>query len=436
MRNISKNKLLGKIAGVFGLRLSYSALTFVTSVVLARVLGASGFGTYTYVVVWAYFLSLPATMGLDNFIVREVAIYQGQGSWSLMRGLLAWANRTVLFTSVGLSLIAILIAWILNQGFASEAFIVFCVAMSLMPAISLRNIRRAAMKGLHQVSKGLLPELLIDPLILLILTGVAYVLLRQNITVLWVVSFYGVGSCVTLVIVNKFLQQSMPREALIAPPTYQGKLWFWSTLPFLLVESLPILNSRIDVLMLGGINGFDSVGLYVPISRSAQLIVFILIAVGNTLAPTIASAYADNKLFDLQKTITKSVRLIIGIAFVFSIALSVGSYWYLALFGAEYLQGKNALYLFCIGSFLSTSMGLSFVILNMTGHERLTAIVGWLSVGLNIIFNAICIPKWGIEGAAFATSLSNCLRTLVGVIVVRKKLGIDATGFGLMPKVP
>ena len=436
MKNKFKDKILGKIAGVFGLRLSYSALTFISSVVFVRVLGTSGFGIYTYVVVWAYLLSVPATMGLDNFIVREIAVYQSQESWGLMRGLLAWANRAVLLTAIGLSLVSILIAWGLEKGAFSETFIAFCVAMALMPALSLRNIRRGAMKGLHRITQGMLPELLIDPLILLVLTGGAYLLLRQQVTVLWVVGFYGMGSCLTLLLVSQFLQRALPKDVRGAKPTCKGRFWLQGTLPFLLVESIPVINAQLDVLMLGGFHGADAVGLYVPISRSAQLITFILMAVGSTLAPNIASAYANNQLPDLQKTITKSVRLVVGVAFLFAFSLSFGSNWYLAIFGPEYLQGQNALYIFCIGSFLSTSMGLSYVILNMTGNEQMTAIVGWVSVGLNIVLNAIFIPIWGVEGAAFATSLGTLTGALVSLITVRLKLGIDATAIGLFAKLP
>ena len=77
------------LRGAFGLRLIYTGLTFLTSILLARVLGTTGFGTYTYAVVWAFLLSVPATMGFDNFIVREIAVYQTQSFWGLMRGILS-----------------------------------------------------------------------------------------------------------------------------------------------------------------------------------------------------------------------------------------------------------------------------------------------------------------------------------------------------------
>ena len=429
-----KSKLVKGAAGAFGLRLAYTALTFLTSILLARVLGTSGFGTYTYAVVWAYLLSVPATMGFDNFIVREIAVYETQSFWGLMRGILQWANRAVLVASVILALVAIAVAYVIGGSMSGETFIGFCIAISLMPALSLRNIRRGAMRGLHQIAKGLLPELLIDPLILIALTVCAYLLLRNELNALWVIAFYGVGTGITLVIISRFLNQALPRRAKVATPEFKGKAWLSGALPFMLIESIPIINAQTDVLMLGAFRGVDAVGLYVPVNRGAQLITFILMAVGSALAPTVASTYADSRLMDLQQTITKSVRVVTGVAFLFAVALIVGGPFYLGLFGAEFVAGLRALYILCVGTFISTSVGLSFGILNMTGHEGYTAKVGWVITILNVALNAVCIPIWGVEGAAFATTASAVLGGFMSLIAVRKRLGIDATLMGLPAK--
>ncbi len=420
-----------KIAGVFGLRLAYSVITFLTSILFARILGKTGFGIYTYSVVWAYLLSVPATIGFDNFLVREMAVYQTRSSWELMRGLLSWADKVVFIASVSLSAIAIFIASLVDGGAHSDTFVGFCMAMAFMPALSLRNVRRGAMRGLNHITKGLIPECLIDPLILASLSLVAYAILRNRLTASWVIAFYGVGSVVTLMIVSQFLQQALPKSARAAHPDYKGKLWFNAALPFMVVESIPILNARLDMLMLGTIKGADAVGLYDPINRGAYIVTFILMAVSSSLAPTIASAYADNRLADLQRMITRSVRLVTGVAFLFAITLMLCSRWYLLLFGPEFVEGQTALYIFCTGTFTATAMGLAPVILNMTGHERYIAFVSWVSISLNIVLNAAFIPLWGIEGAALATSVATTSGAVISLVAVKRKLGIDATAVGL-----
>lgn len=426
-----RNKIIEGVVGTMGLRLSYTAMAFVTSIMLARMLGTNGFGVYTYAITWAFLLSVPATLGFDNYIVREIAVYQTKSSWSLLKGILSWADRAVVAAGICLAVVSILVAWVIDGGAYSEPFIGFFLAVALMPAIALRNVRRGAMRGFHEITKGLAPELLIDPLLLISLTAIAYFILRDRLSAIWVIAFYGFGTAVTLLIVNQLLQHTIPQQAKKATARFKGKEWLSCTLPFVLIESIPYFNAQTDVLMLGAFKNVEAVGLYVPVNRAAQLVTFILMAMSSTLAPTIASAYAENRLMDLQQTITKSVRVVAGVAFLFAASLIIGSPWYLGLFGPEFLDGRIALYILCVGSFVSTAIGLSSVLLNMTGYEGYTAKIGWMTALLNVLLNALFIPRWGVEGAALATSGSLVIGAFVSLIAVRQKLGIDVTLMGL-----
>lgn len=49
------------------------------------------------------------------------------------------------------------------------------------------------------------------------------------------------------------------------------------------LESIHVLNARADILMLGHLNGLEEAGLYAPVNRGAQLIVFILMAFNGPL---------------------------------------------------------------------------------------------------------------------------------------------------------
>ena len=80
---------------------------------------------------------------------------------------------------------------------------------------------------------------------------------------------------------------------------------------------------------------------------------------------------------------------------------------------------------------LTTALSLSFLVLNMTGHERFTALLSWSTTMLNVILNAVLIPRWGVEGAALATSFSLVMAAFISLIAVRKKLGIDTSLIGL-----
>ncbi|NJR45572.1 MAG: flippase [Hyellaceae cyanobacterium CSU_1_1] len=425
-----KQRLIRGAAGTLGLRTAATGLNFITGILLARLLGASGFGIYTYAFTWTQLLSLGATLGLDNLIVREVAIYQSKSTWNLMRGLLRWANQIVLAVSVGLALGAIGVAWGLNMQANSEQFLTFCVAMLLIPIESLRNLRLAAMRGLHKILIGLLPEWILAPLLLLVLSGFTYLLLGEGLTAVWIAVIRVFAAAITLVIGIKLLNKIMPNAAKEVAPQYQVRTWLHSALPFMFMGSMYLIKSQTDLLMLGAIKGAEAVGIYFAVARGAQLIDFVTNAANTVLGPNIASLYAEGKPEQIEKILIKSSRAVCLISLPIIVGLVGFGHWYLLLFGSEFTQGKNSLIILCVGQLVNVATGSVGLLLSMTGHERYTLISRGGSTILNVVLNALLIPRWGIEGAAIATASSTILLNVENTIWVRKKLGIHCTVFG------
>ena len=311
-----------------------------------------------------------------------------------------------------------------------EQFLTFCVAMLLIPIVTLRNLRLGAMGGLHKIVMGLVPEWIFAPLLLLVLTGFMYLFLGEGLSAIWVALIRVFAAVVTLVISVRLLHRILPNAAKEATPQYQAKTWLQSALPFMFMGSMFMIKSRTDIVMLGALQGAESVGIYFAVSRGVQLIKFILGSVNTVLAPNIADLYAEGKIKQLQRIITKSARVVLLIALPIT-AITIGfGYWYLLLFGEEFIKGKQALIILCVGQLVNATTGSVGLLLNMTGHERFTSITSVVGTGLNVILNALLIPRWGIEGAAFATTSTTILVNIMNTIWVRQQLGIHCTAFG------
>jgi O-antigen/teichoic acid export membrane protein len=106
------------------------------------------------------------------------------------------------------------------------------------------------------------------------------------------------------------------------------------------------------------------------------------------------------------------------------------SHLYLNLFGENYLSGRSALFILCVGQLVNAATGSVGVLLNMTGHERAMVISVGMSAGLNICLNIFLIPRWGIDGAAVATIISLTFVNLVKVRWAYRYLGINVTCCG------
>ncbi|WP_319420611.1 flippase [Pleurocapsa sp. FMAR1] len=424
-----KDSLLKSFVGVMGIRIVASGLGFVLNVLLARLLGVKGLGIYTYALAWHQLLYIPALLGLDNLLIREVAIYTSQSSWGLLRGILRWSNQMVLISSVSIALIAIAIAW--NFGFEDkEMLLTFSLAMLLLPIAALRNVRLATMKGLRLVIMGLMPEMLIVPIVIIVLTGCLYLFVDKNITASWVLGTRIVATLITFAIGIYLLNKALPEPVKQATCEYQIRTWSTKLLPFMLLGGMYIITSRCDMLMLGAIKGTEAVGLYGPVTRGVELLAYILTAANNILSPNIASLYSENKLEQLQQLVTRSSRLMLLMSLPIAAILIFGGNWYLSLFGSEFVQARSALTILCIGQLFNVATGSVGVLLTMTGNENYNLIGSVINVLLNIVLNLWWIPNWGIYGAAAATASSTIVVNIVLVILVYKRIGINPIALG------
>ena len=130
---------------------------------------------------------------------------------------------------------------------------------------------------------------------------------------------------------------------------------------------------------------------------------------------------------ELQQIITLAAR---G-AFVFTIIVGAsiaftGSYL-LSFFGSEFSKGYPVLLILLAGQTINAFSGSVGLIMTLTGHHVKAARIFGLSAVLNILFNAILIPYFGIIGAAIATAVTTALWNIVMVYFVVSQLKINPT---------
>lgn len=428
-KNSLKNKLIKGAAGSLGLKVSSSILSFVMSLVFARFLGRVGLGTYSYANTWAKLLAIPAALGLDQLMIREIAIYRNKAKYGLMGGILRWSNIIVTSCSVCLVILAIIAAWQLQGKSNPELTWAVALAMVTVPIISLRSLRMGAMKGLHKVVLGQTPDSLFSPLIIISLTTAAYFILSDRFSVFWVLGIKIFASIITFVIGTRWLLKSLPKEVKTVAPEYNSKKWLADALPFMFLGTSQLLNSRIDILMLGSIRGVEAVGIYAVLLGITKLNMFVHQAANSALAPNIATLYSEGKIRQLERVIQKSAISVFLVSLIIGGTIMLLGDRFLSIFGEEFLPGRTALNILILGPVFTSFTGAVGLLLNMTGNQNYTAFAVGTSAILNIILNSLLIPLWGINGAATATTTSFIVINIMKVIFVKRKLGISLYSF-------
>ena len=140
--------------GSIGLKVANMVLGLALSIVLARSLEPSGYGIYAAAMAVVALLGVPAQLGLQNLLVREVAAYELREEWPLLRGLLHFGFLVVIGTTVVVLAGAGIFAFGYGSRFDQEEVTTMLWGLTLLPFLALGGLRGAALRGLRRVTQG------------------------------------------------------------------------------------------------------------------------------------------------------------------------------------------------------------------------------------------------------------------------------------------
>ena len=427
--NILKSHLAKKITGSFGLKLSLVALSFLTSIYLARMLSAEGYGTYSYAVTWISVLQIPAVLGFRELLLKEVSVYASKGENNYLHGLLRLSKGIGILVTSLLVIVSLLYIRIKLVDTNPQLALTFGIALVSLPMLVLTALRQGTMQGLGRVVISQVPEMLIQPVALILFLLIFYFLVGTELESEWAILFRVIATGIAFVVGDILLNKTIPVDVKKAVPKYQANQWIKRCLPFVLISCTYVINRKADILMLGALHGTESVGIYTVVGRGSDFLSFILVAVNASIAPSISRLYSQQKLGELQRLITRSTRIVFLYSLTLTIILTIFGKWFLLIFGSDFVQGYSTLVILNLGKLFNAFAGSVGLLLNMTGHEKKSALVVGFSAILNIILNAVLIPRYGADGAAIATATSFFFWNGISLFLVKKYLGINSTIF-------
>jgi O-antigen/teichoic acid export membrane protein len=305
----------------------------------------------------------------------------------------------------------------------------FVVAMALVPILSLSLLRQAALQGLHRSVRGLIPESLVRPGLLVVLVGVAAIA-SSDLDAAEAVGLTIIAASVSFAVGFLLLRAHLPAAVRAARATYESRTWIRSAAALTMLSAVTIVDTQSGTVMLGLLAGPEDAGVYAAAMRLAEIVSFVLLAVNTPLAPHVARLYAENRMSELQRTVTRAAKAILVLTAPLVAVLLVFGSQLLLLFGDDFSGGNDALVVLALGQLVNALMGSVGILLIMTGHERdVLASVGCATlVGLGL--TAALIPPLGAEGAAIGRVASLVTWNVALTVITYRRLGIHATAAG------
>jgi O-antigen/teichoic acid export membrane protein len=403
----------------------YSVLTPLGIILLARWLGAAQFGVYAFAMAVVTLLAIPAGLGLPSVVIRFVSEYHFRGDWARIRGLLGFANRSVLVASLVLMALLVLVAGFPRFGLDSEYRYALYLAAPLVVLLGLEELRSAALKGVDRVLVGQIPEMVVRPAVFLagVLVLMAAPVQADAQTALWL---YLTAALVAFVLWVRccLLRTVRPHmRGLVA--VSDTPVWVRTALPLLLLGGVQIIGAQMDLILLGLYRSSEETGVYRATFQVAQLVTFAWIAVNTVIAPKLSRLQVAGDRSGLQTLVVQANRVTFVLALPVALVCLVAGEQVLGLvFGVEYRVGYLALSILVGGRLVNALLGSSSTVMRMTGLERqaLRGIVAGTLV--NLVLNVLLIPRWGIEGAAVASTAGLVVWNVMLAVEVRRRLNI------------
>jgi len=423
-------QIIRSALGSSGLRIVASLLGFVTSILLARLLGVAQLGVYSYSLALIGTLTIPVYLGIPALVVREVAIYEGHKEWGKLRGVVLRANQTVLIFSAIVAFGGY--AYIHFGGAGNRSIIdggALMVGFILLPLMALSEVRGAILRGLHYIAIGMFPDQVVRPGAMVLLLG--WVILGGgSLTPMFAMTLNVVATAFAMMVGIVLLRARMPPQSSEAPPIFETRQWAKSLLPFTLLAGVGAISSQADILLLGWFVKPEEIGLYRVAAQLSLLVAFGTVAVNYVLAPHAARLYAQRDMRRLERMFVVSAQATALLALPIVLVLIFASDTVLGLmFGAPFKKASQALAILTLCNFLPIIFGSTVLSLCMTGHERSVLIATLFGLSLFVILGILLIPHFGIIGAALASGGGMVAEKSLSLWFVHTKLKIRISAF-------
>jgi O-antigen/teichoic acid export membrane protein len=420
------------MGGSAGVKVAGAALAFGVQVALARLLGVEQYGVYVFVLSWVGLLILVARLGLDVSAVRFVPQYRLRGEWSLLHGLLRTSVLAVATAGIVLG-----IGLALAMRFVPDRFVggqpgVGLAAAVLLPLVALSYLVQGIVRGARQVVRAELMESIIRPLILIALVAlIAFTLGRP--TAVHAMSANAAGTFVALTLGGYWAARALRAGLRNTRPEFDLPAWTSTAVPFMLMGGMNIILDQTDLLVIGIFLGPEDAAIYAAGARVAAQTVFLLTAADVVIAPLVAEYSAAGRVQELQRALTLSARGVLVFAVGVALVLIVFGRPILGLFGDAFRAGYAPMVTLVVAKLINALTGSVGMVMNMTGHQRVSATIIGTCAALNLVLNLLLTPRFGLQGAAIATAISIASWNIAMGLFVRYRLGYDTTALGRPP---
>jgi O-antigen/teichoic acid export membrane protein len=408
-------------------------LKYVGAFLIQYGFGPGGYGLYTLCLSLVNLISALFNLGLDDAMVRYVAIYRGKQQTKSLRGLLIFCTTLAGLAGIAGALLLLFFApplvtyWIslkqhhvANRDTLARSVALLQVMAPLIPLMTMQVMWFAGLRGFRAFKWRVLTTGIIQPSLQIILLGLVLVFFRtkDGITAVAVALF--ISTMFNTVLNLYFLFREVERVVKPEPEHYEVREWLtFASFNFLTTIIDTVLDS-IDTILLARFGLSDvAIGQYGAAIRLGNFIAMPLLSINNVFAPTIAELHSKGEMQKLESMFKLLTKWTVMFSLPIFLVMVLFSPYLLALPGPDFVPAWPLLIAFSTGGMINAGTGAVGYMLLMTGYQRLSFLNSLVAVVVNISLGIILTPRYGAMGTAISTGLAICALNFMRLLQVR-----------------
>lgn len=399
------NKIIDGFVSIFGSKVGVLFFTALTTPILTRLLGSDGYGDYSFLLSTLQWLLVLVYAGSFNGVRKHIAEERELEKWA-DEVFTFYLKVALLFSFLASTLIIIIAPAKFITHSLGEDFVLYFYLIALMiPFQVLLRVSRSALMGFnlehHSEPLSVINKAIFMGFVLLISRigwDIAAVLAGRAVA-LGLVSIIAIVLVMRQVQISKIFKRTSPNLPRLDLLKYSLST---TILSFLLLSMY-----HVDILLLRVILGSTETGYYRAALVIAEFLWFVPIAIQIVLLHSVSKLWVKEQYEKLTTISTQVVRytllftilLILGIIGLVDPFLSI-------YFGQEFTEAAVPLLLLLPGALGFAIARPIFSISQGQDNLRVLIFVTTVAAVLNLILNLMLIPKYGMNGAAIATSIA------------------------------
>lgn len=411
----------------FVIRCASAGIAFVVQIVLARLLGVTEYGIFASVWIFVTICGHLLPLGFAQSATRFLAEYTEGNVPEKAIGFLKFSRVIVFASSITLTIGLAGLLYGAPDFFSRDFTAPLLLGAICLPFFALQDLFEGQARSHGWTGLSLVPIYVGRQLLFLGALIGALIAGYDPSAQTAMAAFLG-ALVISMLVQGTWIAIRMREHIPPTDPEYSRKFWIKTSLPMFLSDSLSLILTYSDILILTLFLEPKWVAIYFAVTRIGTLLGFVMFAVSAVTARKFAALMVRQD----REAVHRFARTTVTLAFWptllgFFVLCAIG--WpLLGVFGNEFDVGYGALVLLSLGYLIRSAVGGAEDLLVMTGHERIRFYIQSIAACANILANIMLIPVFGIEGAAFATTVSISLYSLLLNRSVIKHYDINLLG--------